>query len=114
MLGRRTNTTDLDELSLEVYGRPFNVVGVSEVNPVPANEALMQMFRISFTWGISGTLRGIYLIVQNVNIPLIIQPHIISFLFAISWAQVIALPCREIFCVVEAVYSVCFMATSGR
>jgi len=39
------------------------------------------------TWGMSGTLRSIYLIVQNVNIPLILQPQIVSLLFAISWAQ---------------------------
>ena len=72
------------------------------------------MFRVSFAWGISGALRGIYVIVQNLNIPLILQPHILVFLDAISWAQVIALPCQENFCLAEAISSVCFMAASGR
>lgn len=41
-----------------------------------------------FLWGISGPFLGVYTVVQNLNIPLIIQPHLFAFLCLTSWAQV--------------------------
>ncbi|KAI0741616.1 PQ-loop-domain-containing protein [Daedaleopsis nitida] len=38
-------------------------------------------------WGVSGTFFGVYAIVQNLNIPLIVQPQLLSLLSYISWAQ---------------------------
>ena len=43
---------------------------------------------VSFLWGVSGPFLGVYAIVQNLNIPLILQPQIFAFLCAVSWAQV--------------------------
>ncbi|KAF9780299.1 PQ loop repeat-domain-containing protein [Thelephora terrestris] len=40
-----------------------------------------------FMWGISGPIAGVYIIVQNLNVPLILQPHALAFLFVISWTQ---------------------------
>ncbi|KAH8093259.1 PQ-loop-domain-containing protein [Cristinia sonorae] len=38
-------------------------------------------------WGISGTFLSVYAIVQKLNVPLIVQPHLFSTLCFISWAQ---------------------------
>ncbi|KAI0083936.1 PQ loop repeat-domain-containing protein [Irpex rosettiformis] len=40
-----------------------------------------------FFWGISGAPLGVYAIVQDLNIPLIIQPHAFATLSIFSWAQ---------------------------
>ena len=44
----------------------------------------------SLVWGISGPFLGVYVVVQNLDLPLILQPHILSFLLAISWTQVMS------------------------
>ncbi|KIL69411.1 hypothetical protein M378DRAFT_8062 [Amanita muscaria Koide BX008] len=38
-------------------------------------------------WGISGVTLGTYTVLQNLNIPLIIQAHLFAFLAFISWGQ---------------------------
>ncbi|KAL0953392.1 hypothetical protein HGRIS_004631 [Hohenbuehelia grisea] len=38
-------------------------------------------------WGLSAGFLGIYVIVQDLNIPLIIQPQLFGFLSIISWGQ---------------------------
>ncbi|KAL4250865.1 PQ-loop-domain-containing protein [Abortiporus biennis] len=38
-------------------------------------------------WGLSGPFLGVYVIVQNLNIPLIVQPQLFATLCIISWAQ---------------------------
>lgn len=38
-------------------------------------------------WAISGPFLGVYAIVQNLNIPLIVQPQLFSVLCLVSWAQ---------------------------
>ena len=42
----------------------------------------------SFLWGLSGAFLGVYVVVQNLNIPLILQPQLFGILCMISWAQV--------------------------
>jgi len=42
---------------------------------------------IGLLWGISGAVLGVYVIVEDLNIPLIIQPQVLSVLCIISWAQ---------------------------
>ena len=39
-------------------------------------------------WGLAGAFLGVYVIVQDLNIPLIIQPQLFGSLCLISWAQV--------------------------
>ena len=39
-------------------------------------------------WGVSGAFFGVYAVVQNLNVPLIVQPQLLSFLSYTSWAQV--------------------------
>ncbi|KAF7331046.1 hypothetical protein MVEN_02444900 [Mycena venus] len=38
-------------------------------------------------WGISGGFFGVYAVVQNLNIPLIVQPQLFALLCLISWGQ---------------------------
>ncbi|KAI8996441.1 PQ loop repeat-domain-containing protein [Trametes punicea] len=38
-------------------------------------------------WGFSGVTFGVYAIVQDLNIPLILQPHLFGALSYLSWAQ---------------------------
>ncbi|KAF9480510.1 hypothetical protein BDN70DRAFT_773930, partial [Pholiota conissans] len=38
-------------------------------------------------WGISGALQGIYVILQRLNIPLMIQPQLFGFLSFVCWGQ---------------------------
>ncbi|KAI0343011.1 hypothetical protein BDW22DRAFT_1329365 [Trametopsis cervina] len=42
---------------------------------------------IGFLWAISGAFLGVYVIVQDLNIPLIVQPQVLSFLCLVSWSQ---------------------------
>ncbi len=47
----------------------------------------MQHF-LRLLWGVSGVFFGVYAIVQDLNIPLIVQPQLLSTLSYLSWAQV--------------------------
>jgi len=58
------------------------------------NEGLMSPAR--FLWAISGPFLGVYVVVQNLNIPLILQPQIFAFLCAVSWTQVGKQPIGEL------------------
>lgn len=40
-----------------------------------------------FLWATSGPLLAVYVIVQNLNVPIILQPHTFAFLCAVSWTQ---------------------------
>ncbi|OCH96321.1 hypothetical protein OBBRIDRAFT_787400 [Obba rivulosa] len=40
-----------------------------------------------FMWGVSGVFLGVYAIVQDLNIPLIVQPQLFASLSFVSWAQ---------------------------
>ncbi|KAG8994619.1 hypothetical protein FRB93_001534 [Tulasnella sp. JGI-2019a] len=42
---------------------------------------------LMFIWAFAGPFMAIYNVVENINIPLIIQPHVFGFLAALSWAQ---------------------------
>ncbi|RPD76397.1 hypothetical protein L226DRAFT_375270 [Lentinus tigrinus ALCF2SS1-7] len=42
---------------------------------------------LGLSWGISGVFFGVYAIVQDLNIPLIVQPQLLSTLSYLSWAQ---------------------------
>jgi hypothetical protein len=39
-------------------------------------------------WAIAGGFLGVYVIVQNLNVPLIIQPQLMGALSLLSWTQV--------------------------
>ena len=112
MLDHPSDTSDLEELSVKVHKWSFRVVGVGESNPVHIDGRLISS--VSFVWAISSTSFGVYVVVQSLNIPLILQPHMVAFLLAISWAQVMKLHCQGFFRAVEAIHSVCFMAASGH
>lgn len=43
---------------------------------------------LRFFWGTAGLFMGIYAIVQDLNIPLIVQPQLFSALCFLSWTQV--------------------------
>ncbi|KAI0832058.1 PQ loop repeat-domain-containing protein [Trametes gibbosa] len=38
-------------------------------------------------WGVSGTMMSVYAITKNLNVPLILQPHLFCALTYLSWAQ---------------------------
>ena len=91
MLDRTNYTSDLEKFSFKVHGRTIRLVGVSAAHPTPRflirmNGSLTSS--ASFLWGISGPFLGVYVVVQNLNIPLILQPQIFAFLCAVSWSQV--------------------------
>lgn len=46
----------------------------------------MALYRL--LWGLSGAFLGVYAIVQDLNIPLIIQPQLFGILSFVSWTQV--------------------------
>ena len=112
MLDHSSHTSNLEELPFKFYGRSFRVDNVGEPNPVYVTGRSMSS--VSFMWAISSHIAGVYIIVQNLNIPLILQPHILAFLFTVSWAQVMGLHYQGNFPAADAAYSVCFMAASGR
>ena len=39
-------------------------------------------------WSVAAWFLGVYAIVQDLNVPLIVQPQIFGFLSLVSWAQV--------------------------
>ena len=43
---------------------------------------------LRFMWGMAGVTLGVYNITQDLNIPLIAQPELFSFLALVSWGQV--------------------------
>jgi len=43
---------------------------------------------IRLMWAIASTQFGVYVIVQNLNVPLILQPQVLTVLSLISWGQV--------------------------
>lgn len=45
-------------------------------------------FLYRFAWGMAGIFLGTYSVVQNLNIPLILQPQLFGVLSFVSWAQV--------------------------
>ena len=88
-LDRATYTSDLEELLLKVHRWTIRLAGVSAVNHAPHSLSMSGgLTSTSFLWGISGPFLGVYVVVQNLNIPLILQPQIFAFLCAVSWAQV--------------------------
>ncbi|KAI9511201.1 hypothetical protein F5148DRAFT_961248, partial [Russula earlei] len=40
-----------------------------------------------FLWGITSLPLGVYIIVQDLNIPLIMQPQLLGFFLLLSWGQ---------------------------
>lgn len=90
MLDSTDSTSNLEELSFKVYGRSIRLVGVSQTILVHMHEGFIPIF--SFIWGISGPFFGVYVVVQNLNIPLIIQPHVFALFCAVSWTQVTGSP----------------------
>ncbi|KAI8985769.1 PQ loop repeat-domain-containing protein, partial [Trametes punicea] len=42
---------------------------------------------LMLTWGIAGAFLGTYSVVENLNIPLILQPQLFGVLSFVSWAQ---------------------------
>ncbi|KAG8917486.1 hypothetical protein FRC01_002424 [Tulasnella sp. 417] len=42
---------------------------------------------LMFLWAFSGLFLGVYVVVKNINIPLILQPQLFTALAALSWAQ---------------------------
>ncbi|KAH8111042.1 PQ loop repeat-domain-containing protein [Phellopilus nigrolimitatus] len=42
---------------------------------------------LMFIWGVASAFLGVFAIVQNLNIPLIVQPQLFGFLSIVSWSQ---------------------------
>lgn len=43
-------------------------------------------------WGLAAVPLGVYSIIQDLNIPLIIQPQLFGFLSIVAWSQVCTAP----------------------
>ncbi|KAG8917487.1 hypothetical protein FRC01_002425 [Tulasnella sp. 417] len=69
---------------------------------------------LMFIWAISGIPLGVYVIVQNINIPLILQPQLFTALSTVSWMQCLYYGHKRslLFCVLLYVaYIVAFAGT---
>ena len=85
MLDDSTHTTDLEELENEVNRGTF---AATRVSTSLFYAWLYHSDIFSFMWGIAGLPLGVYNVVQNLNIPLILQPQLFAFLSLVSWGQV--------------------------
>ena len=86
MLDWSTHTPSLEELARKSNEWPVSLAGVRRVQlrlETPNNS-----LNFSLLWGISGAFLGVYAFLQRLNIPLMIQPQLFSFLCFISWGQV--------------------------
>lgn len=70
-----------------------------------STEGLSQF--LVFIWGASGVLLGVYAIVQNINIPIIVQPQLFGTLSFLSFAQCQYYGSKRPFWTCVAIYVVC-------
>ncbi|KZT70733.1 hypothetical protein DAEQUDRAFT_764312 [Daedalea quercina L-15889] len=66
-----------------------------------------------FIWGASGVLLGVYAIVQDINIPLIVQPQLFGTLSFLSFAQCQYYGMKRSIWVCVAIYFVCLALLGG-
>lgn len=85
MLDDTASTSGVEKLERKIYRRALSVSWVR--SPVYSLRSTTDG-KARLLWGISGAFFGVYAIVQDLNVPLIIQPHVLSLLSLISWAQV--------------------------
>lgn len=50
---------------------------------------------LMFTWALSAPFLGVYAIVQNISIPIILQPQLFGALAALSWIQCLYYDCNK-------------------
>lgn len=77
---------DLEELAREIHRGAFGPHGVSLFAPISFRAFSLDLY--SLMWSVSAWFLGVYAIVQDLNIPIIVQQQIFSFLTLASWAQV--------------------------
>jgi len=65
------------------------------------------------SWAIAGAFLGAYAVIQNINIPLILQPQMFSALGTISWAQVRLFYIFHTFSLDQQFSSVCIMVENS-
>ena len=92
MLDGAAHTASLEELAYQVDRRTVRVSHVSSVQPQRPlsvyERSNLARLRRRLLWGLSGTFFGVYVIVLNLNVPLIVQPQLLAVLSYLSWAQV--------------------------
>lgn len=93
LLDRSVDTPSVEELALQDNRGLIAVACVSfltlfEPRRDESNGAVLSCSVNRWLWGLSGPFLGVYVIVQNLNIPLILQPHFFATLCFVSWAQV--------------------------
>ncbi|KAH9933337.1 PQ loop repeat-domain-containing protein [Fomitopsis serialis] len=76
-----------------------------------STEGLSQF--LVFIWGASGVLLGVYAIVQNINIPIIVQPQLFGTLSFLSFAQCQYYGSKRPFWTCVAIYIVCLALLGG-
>lgn len=54
----------------------------------------MSRWYLRLIWGFASLFMGVYAILQDLNIPLIVQPQLFGFLAFVSWGQVSTLTLR--------------------
>lgn len=94
MLDGPDDTAGVEELEDKVDGGALPLVNVRHTTVPPAGQRTLTSARL--VWGLSGAFLGVYVIVQDLNIPLIVQPQSFGVLSLFSWAQVSTLsrlPC---------------------
>jgi len=52
---------------------------------------IVSLMHLRLIWGFSSLFLGVYAILQDLNIPLMVQPQLFGFLALVCWGQVCAL-----------------------
>ena len=68
---------------------------------------------ISLLWGLSAAFMGVYAIVQDLNIPLILQPQLFGALCLLSWAQCQFYGAQRPMAVCIGLYIACLCTLAG-
>lgn len=84
-----TDTSNLEKLANQIHRRVISVACVRlEVLYCIYSSIELMVVHCRFNWGISAIFLGVYAIVQDLNIPLIVQPQLFATFCLASWAQV--------------------------
>lgn len=81
-----THPTTHQDLAHQIHRGSFTLARVSPHPPSPI-DLILYTSSHSFLWGIAALPLGVYVIVQDLNVPLIVQPQLFGLFSLLSWCQ---------------------------
>lgn len=88
LLGYPAGTTNMEELEHQGHERSIPMAGVSFSPAASLNNIHLYNAPNRLLWALSAPFLGVYVIVQNLNVPLILQPQLFCTFALVSWGQV--------------------------